>query len=227
MLLPTLFAIGVIALVVGATRSAKAAKAPGGGGEVPSLPPASIPGPATGTPLPKEVVAAAEAVKNGTATPELVADAIEAAHDAGVPGAATKLAEEFDKLVNETIPEIVRSPDRPGGTFTGSGPTAKGSGVPTNPDDGKTLWYPEVKSGVRMMLPRYRSVLVQFQSLQRVLKVKDDGRIGPGTLAAFQKATSDFPKAPRTLEALAANAVKWTEVLRGKFGVASVAGPFA
>lgn len=222
--LPIIFGGGVLALIVAVLTGKKASAktvTPGGGGTVPSLPPS----PSPGTTLPPEVKAAAEAVKNGTATPKVVADAIEAAHEAGQIGAAERLAEEMDKLMRETIPAIVQAPDRPGGVFHGTGPKATGSGVPLY-TDGKTLWYPEVKGGARMMLPRYGAVLVQFRSLQQALGVNPDGRLGPGTLKAFIEATQDQPKAPRTLEALAANAVKWTEIIKGKIAPGYVAGPF-
>lgn len=211
-MIPVLFGIGVLAVIIGVARQARA------GAQVPSLPSGSPPAqPVTmveSPETPKAVADAAAALNKGTATPELLAEAIEAAEEAGLDAAADKLAQQYDKLVTETIPEIVRQPDRPA------------SPVPLDPATGKTLWYKEKKGGVYVMMPRFTSVLVQFRTLQDTLGVDADGRIGPGTLAAFVKATGDFQKAPRTIEALAANAVKWTEVLRRKIAVANVAGPF-
>lgn len=210
-MLPILFGAGVLAVIVGVIRARAGAK-------VPSLPPASSPGqvvkvlPPEG--VPQEVIDAAAAIQKGTASPEILAEGIEAAQEAGLEETAEKLAVQMDKLVNEVIPEIVRRPDRPA------------SPIPLDPASKKTLWYKEKKGGVYVMMPRFRSVLVQFETLQETIGVNPDGRIGPATLSAFVKVTGDFQRAPRTIEALAANAVKWTEVLRRKIAVASVAGPF-
>jgi hypothetical protein len=170
---------------------------------------------------PEIVKTAVEAADKGTATPALLSPAIDAANKAGLPATAEKLAASMETLVTLTIPAIVSAPDR------------ASTPVPLDPTTGKTLWYPETRNGIRLIMPRFRSVLIQFAELQRIVGVKDDGRIGPGTLAAFKAKTGGFSKAPRTIESLAANAVKWTEILKKGYAPEVVgaipfdsAGPF-
>lgn len=173
---------------------------------------------------PVEVKAAVQAIKQGAVTPEVLSPAIDAARKNGLNGTAEALAKKLDEHMEVTVPALISSPDVPGGTWKGDGPAATASDVPTDPATGKTLWYPQTKGGYRMILPRFRSVLVQFQSLQRAIGVPDDGRIGNQTMVAFVKKAraAEFEKYPATLDALAANAVKWTEVLNKKYQPAQV-----
>lgn len=202
-MLPILFGIGIAAVIVGVASQAWGSRSHG------TVPPALGPG------APQSVKDAASALQKGTATPELVAVAIEDAHQHGMTQTVEKLANAMENLVTEKIPEIVRAPNKP------SMP------VPIDPATKKTLWYAIKNSkGQPIVKPRFHSILVQFKALQEALGIKPDGDLGPTTLAAFKKATAEYPTAPQDLGTLAANAIKWTEIVRRKFNKEVVGGPF-
>lgn len=200
-------AVGVIAAMAG--RASASVKRGEGGRSVP--PPVSLPERS----LPLVIQAAIESIAKGTATPEMIALAIEEAENRGLDTTVETLRRELDILLAVKIPALVKAPDRPG------------MPIPKDPKSGKTFWFFDTRGGERMVIPRYRSILVQFQTLQEALGIPDDGRIGPDTLEAFIERTSGFAKAPRTLEDLAANAVKWAEIIRHDIPAEHVGGGFS
>lgn len=153
-----------------------------------------------------------DALKEGSATPELLSAAIEEARKKGYTNTEEVLTRELDTLMAEHELTLVERPDNPS------------SPIPLDPATGKTLWYTEVKRGSKMVLPRFEPILQQFKTLQSVLKVTTDGRIGPKTLAAFKKSVTSrgFTRYPDSIETLAANVIKWTEVLRRDLAPTSV-----
>ncbi len=204
-------AVVIAIAAIAKTAGASVSRGGRGGAVPPSLPPSSASLPSN---APPEIAEALDSVRKGTATPEILSDAAAAASEAGLSSTAAALANSLDKLVNVTIPAIVKAPNRPG------------SPIPIDSASKKPLWKLENRNGTFSAIPMFKSVLVQFQGLQDVLGVDADGRIGPGTLAAFKKAASGYSKAPQSIDVLAANAVKWTEILKGKINSAEVGRPF-
>lgn len=226
-----------IGVVVALSRSANANRGlppvpgiplPGDDSPLPSLPrvpvtdtvpPIPIKVPATTVDLPgtpPAVRAAMDALAQGTATPELLSAAIEAARKAGLGATAEALAKALDQLMLSAIPALVKAADKPGVP-------------PRESKSGKPLWFVDVRGGQRMAIPNFTPVLIQFKALQAAIGgVKLDGRIGPKTLAAFTKKVSSlgFTKFPESVETLAANAVKWAEVLKKHFAPGQVGRPF-
>lgn len=173
-------------------------------------------------PIPPEVAVAVEEIKHAkeagkTPSPEVVAEGVEAAKAANMPETADKLAQELDKTMTEKIPALVAAADVPGTT------------IPIDKNSGKKLWFIDVRGKQKMAIPNYPSQLQAFKALQKAIGgVKADGRIGPGTLNAFVAKMDllGFTRYPATVEALAANAVKWTEVLKKHFQPGQVGRPF-
>lgn len=242
-MLPILFGLGVIAVIVGVAMNTSHASEGGGGtqspsqvpplGPAPTLPPSvpdvnkpPVPNPTVpvppGTPaseIPASVKAATDAINKNTATPELLQKAIDDAEAAGLDDTARWLAQQLDKLVTKVIPDLVKAPNKSSGIFHGTGPSATGTGVPTDPTDGKTLWYPvKTSSGSIIIKPRYPSVLVMFKALQSAIGISSpDGDLGPGTFSAFKSKTASYATAPVNVYQLAANAQKWTEILNKNY----------
>lgn len=103
------------------------------------------------------------------------------------------------------IPTIVTEPDRPG--------------KPIPEINGKAAWMVTVRSGMIMAIPNFKTSLIVFKELQKAAGAKEDGRIGTGTLKAFMREMKKrgFTKYPKSIAALAANAVKYTHVLEKKY----------
>jgi hypothetical protein len=166
----------------------------------------------------KAVVCIKESKEQGKpCPPEVIAEGVEAAKRAGMPETAQQLAAELDKTMTEKIPALIATPDVPG------------SSIPVD-KVGKKLWFVDVRGGVKMVIPNFSSQLAAFKALQRAIggKTKPDGRIGAKTLDAFVAKLDllGFERYPRTVEDLAANAVKWTEVLKKHFQPGQVGRPF-
>jgi hypothetical protein len=124
------------------------------------------------------------------------------------------------------VAELVSQPDRP--PFE----------VPMV--DGKPAWFqavtatgqkvPITKIGTGLDIrPNNKVQLVVFKTLQSAVNVNQDARIGDTTLGAFKQKIRKrgFIKYPTTVAELAANAVKYTEILRKNIPVASVGGDAA
>lgn len=81
--------------------------------------------------------------------------------------------------------------------------------------DGKTLWFIETKKGKPMAIPRFPEVMAEFKAFQKIIGVKQDGRIGTDTLKTFISVASKrgFTNVPKTIPSLAANVTKWGLVL--------------
>lgn len=173
-------------------------------------------------PVPPEVQRAVVCIKESKeqgkpCPPEVIAEGVEAAKRAGMPETAQQLATELDRTMTEKIPALIATPDVPGATI----PVDK---------QGKKLWFVDVRGGVKMVIPNFSSQLASFKALQKAIggKTKADGRIGAKTLDAFVAKLDllGFERYPRTVEDLAANAVKWTEVLKKHFQPGQVGRPF-
>ncbi len=228
----------LIAIVVALTRRSEAARLPSPARLPPFRLPENLPGvplepgqdipartpglsspakvPAR-VPVPKKVKAAVEAIQQGkTVAPEVLAPAVEAAREAGLPDTAAKLAEKLDKTMTEEIPALVRAPD------------VDGEPIPIDGRTGKKLWFIDVRGKMVMAIPNFPAQMASFKALQNAIGVKADGRIGPGTLAAFvtKVAALGFQRHPQRVEALAANAVKWTDILKKHFQPGQVGRPF-
>lgn len=201
-----IFAVAGIAIVLGLASTASASR----GSETRTItPPSSL------TPegsLPPLIAAAIDAIRKGTATLEMLSEAMIEANNLGMYSVARQFSSEIDRMVKVTIPDLIKNADRPA------------LPIPTDPETGKTFWFEKDGS----MRPRYRSILIQFQSLQDTVGADPDGRIGPKTLAAFAKSAeaAGFTKYPKTIGDLAANAVKWTEILKNGYQPSQVGGPW-
>jgi hypothetical protein len=173
-------------------------------------------------PLPPAVKLACEALEKAKVTgqpvaPEVLAKAVEAAKEAGMGKTADAIAQHLDQHMTEKIPALVAAPDVPG------------TEIPVD-KNGKKLWFIDVRGNMKMAIPNFPSTLATFKALQRAIggKTKPDGRIGTATLNGF-RAKMDmlgFERFPLTVDDLAANAVKWTEVLKKHFSPGQVGRPF-
>jgi hypothetical protein len=173
--------------------------------------------------IPPEVKIALKAIEqckaNGTpVAPEILASAVEACKEVGLTKTCEKIAAELDKTMTEKIPALIAQPDNPGVT------------IPVDKKTGKKLWIVDVRGSMKMAIPNFPTTLLTFKALQKAIggKLKADGRIGDGTLRAFHAKLNmlGFERYPQTVEVLAANAVKWTEVLKKHFQPGQVGRPF-
>lgn len=111
------------------------------------------------------------------------------------------------------LPILIRSPDKPA------------TDVPVI--DGKAAWFQaRERTGKRvpitdinignMIVPNFSTILAVFKTLQATVGANPDGRIGRRTLNAFiaKIVARGFKKHPRTVAQLAANAVKYNEILQ-------------
>lgn len=105
------------------------------------------------------------------------------------------------------IEELIKAPDNPAEPI----PV-----VEAGPDKGKPFWRMTTIRGNFMAIPNFKPILTNFKALQKMIKTKDDGRLGNRTIKAFiaMMVSRGFEKFPKTQGALAANVVKWTEVIR-------------
>ena len=103
--------------------------------------------------------------------------------------------------------------------------------------DGKPAWFqvvtatgqkvPITRTGTGLdVRPTFTVISVVFRALQDVVGVKQDARIGDITLGAFKNKIRKrgFTRYPTTVAMLAANAVKYTEILRKNIPPAKVGG---
>ena len=183
-------------------------------------PPFSATVPKAPSGAPPLVTTAIEAIENAkgsgkAVTPEILVPAIVVAKANGLTDTAEKLATALDQNMTVKIPALVAAPDLPG--------------VPDiDGKTGKPLWFIDVRNKLSMAIPNFPSSLATFKALQKAIGVKDDGRIGPGTLKTFTTKVHalGFERIPFTVADLAANAVKWTEVLKKNFTPGQVGRPF-
>jgi hypothetical protein len=183
--------------------------------------PETLPPPPKTRPTPKATRDAVESIEHGRQTgkpppPEIIAKGVEAARQNGLPQTADALAREQDRLMTEVIPALISEPDVPPDP------------IPIDGKSGKKLWIIDVRKGVKLAIPNFKPTMESFKALQKAIGVKADGRIGPSTLSAFQKKVSllGFTHWPDDVEHLAANSLKWTEVLKKHFQPSEVGRPF-
>lgn len=173
---------------------------------------------------PQATTEAIEAIEQGKQTgkpppPETLAKGVEAAKQAGLPQTADAIAKEQDRTLTEVVPALISSPDVPP------------EPIPVDPKSKKKLWFIDVrgKSKIKMAIPNFKPTLESFKALQRAIGgIKVDGRIGIETLSAFQRKANalGFTHFPDDVEHLAANSLKWTEVLKKHFQPGQVGRPF-
>lgn len=238
---PIIIASGALALLLSSTKKSRAAglkRTPEPPSRVPLPPagpvsvpiPAPSPAPAPAPPVPAPVPApmpapepapcppeakafveaAVQAIANRTATAEQVSRALPIAVQC-FPQTASVLQNWLEG--KKGVPPLVAQPDQPG------------DAIPII--DGKPAWFFDTRGGVFMALPNFEPILVMFRGLQAAIGgIRTDGRIGSATLSAFIKKmrSMGFTSFPNTVQTLAANAVKYTEVIKRGYRPINVAG---
>ncbi len=211
---PIVLAFGSIGIFLALARSARA----DGGVPSPALP--SVPGALV---LPsayseadhKFVMDVAGAIAKGTATLEMALKALPI---------ALKFFPETAIAINRFVDIEKARRKKKGPPNLVSQPDKLATDIPVV--KGKPAWYFTTKKGMLMAIPNFKVSLVVFQTLQRAINAKADGRIGPNSLQKFAKKMKarGFTKYPRDIKSLAANAVKYTEILVKKYPPTKVGG---